>query len=411
MAQSQATNIPPVTRTPIRRALGTAAITVLVAASTAPSATATGRWTGPAPTTTPMSAPDAAAIDAAGEQIIATLGANLPGVWVGVWDARKGYHLGAYGKAALPDTAATVDDHSRIGSISKTFTTAAALRLVDQGRLSLASTIADVLPDLAGRHPALAPVTVTQLIDMTSGIADYANTGAVFSAVIDDPRRVWTSEQIVELSQTMPNARPGAPGYTSTATIILGEMIAVVSGQSVEDAIDQTAAEAGLTQTALPIPADATLPAPATHGYVFDPGAASLNDVGATVAPGTDVTDWSPSWGGAAGGMYSTVRDLGTWAGTGFGSTLLSEQLGAARVGGPTTVHDGDVYGLGLIHWGDDWVGHTGQIIGWESFAAFNVRTGDVVVMMVDETGSLPAALPILLDAANPSLRQALSVG
>jgi len=41
-----------------------------------------------------------------------------------------------------------------------------------------------------------------------------------------------------------------------------------------------------------------------------------------------------------AGGMYSTVGDLGTWAGTGFGSTLLSEKLGAARVGGPTTRSD-----------------------------------------------------------------------
>ena len=217
---------------------------------------------------------------------------------------------------------------------------------------------------------------------------------------------------MIDLAQTMPNAKPGTPGYTSTATIILGEMIEAVSGQSLEEAINQTARQAGLAHTALPAPGDPAMPEPASHGYIFTRGVDSLKEVGATRHPGTDVSGWSPSWGGAAGGMYSTIADLGTWAGTGFGSTLLSEKLGAARLGGPTTTGaGGEAYGLGLTHWGRDWVGHTGQIIGWESFAAYDVRTGDVIVMMVNETGSLPAALPPLLDLADPGLRQALSAG
>ena len=62
-----------------------------------------------------------------------------------------------------------------------------------------------------------------------------------------------------------------------------------------------------------------------------------------------------------------------------------------------------------LTHWGDDWVGHTGQIIGWESFAAYNVRTGDAIVLMVNETGFLPDALLALLGVANPELRLKLA--
>ena len=251
---------------------------------------------------------------------------------------------------------------------------------------------------------------MTQLIDMTSGIPDYVNTGAVFKTLFDDPRKAWSPAELIGLSQTMPNAKPGTPGYTSTATIILGEMIRTVSGQTLEAAVNQTARDAGLTQTALPAPDDATMPAPASRGYVFEPGVNSLSEVGAQLKAGTDVSDWSSSWGGAAGGMYSTVGDLGRWAGTGFGATLLSESLGAARLAGPTTKSEGgEAYGLGLTHWGDDWVGHTGQIIGWESFAAYNAKTGDVIVMMVNETGSLPAALPILLDVANPALRRTLA--
>lgn len=387
-------------------AVAAAAATLASSCGSTPSV-AVPNWTGPKPNTNPMSASDTARIDTAGEQIIATMGTDLPGVWIGVWDAERGYHVGAYGKAALPETAATVDDHNRIGSVSKTFTTATVLRLIDQGKLRMESTVRQVLPDLATHHPGLAAITVTQLVNMTSGIPDYANTGAIFSTLVNEPTNVWTPDEIIDLSQTMPNAEPGTPGYTSTATIILGEMIAAVSGQPVEQAVDQTAHDA-----ALPPPSDATMPAPASHGYVFAPGAASLKEAGATIEPGTDVSDWSPSWGGAAGGMYSTVSDLGAWAGTGFGATLLSQELGTARLGGPTTTGEGgDAYGLGLIHWGPDWVGHTGQIVGWESFAAYNVKTGDVIVMMINETGSLPKALPKLLDVANPELRHTLDAG
>jgi D-alanyl-D-alanine carboxypeptidase len=153
------------------------------------------------------------------------------------------------------------------------------------------------------------------------------------------------------------------------------------------------------------------MPAPASHGYIFAPGVAELKQVGVTVKPGTDVYDWSPSWGGAAGAMYSTVGDMGTWAGTGFGSTLLSKQLGDARLAGPTTKSDAGAYGMGLLHWGDDWVGHTGQIIGWESFAAYNVKDGSVIVLMVNETGSLQNPLLGLLGVASPELGATLLAG
>lgn len=374
----------------------------------ATSTAAVDLWTGPAPTTKEMSAADAKAIDETAAKVIAATTKELPGMWVGIWDAEKGYHLGAYGKAVLPDTAATVEDHNRIGSVSKTFTTATAMRLIDQGKLTMDSTIEQELPDLAKQYPALAPITVEQLINMTSGIAEYVNSGAVFKALLADPQHAWTPTEIIDLSQTLPNAKPGTPGYTSTATVILGEMVAKLTGQSLEDAVNQTVKDAGLTQTAMPATTDASLPDPSSHGYVFAPGVLEFKQVGADVASGTDATAWSPSWGGAAGAMYSTLGDLGTWAGTGFGSTLLSKQLGEARIGGPTTENDGGVYGMGLQHWGPDWVGHTGQIVGWETFAAYNVKTGDVIVLMVNETGSLLNALAGMLATEQPELVKAL---
>ena len=48
--------------------------------------------------------------------------ADLPGMWIGIWDPAKGYYLQAYGKAVNAGAKATIADHSRVGSVTKTFT-------------------------------------------------------------------------------------------------------------------------------------------------------------------------------------------------------------------------------------------------------------------------------------------------
>ena len=111
--------------------------------------------------------------------------------------------------------------------------------------------------------------------------------------------------------------------------------------------------------------------------------------IGGTIAPGTDVTDWTMSWGGAGGGMYATIEDLGRWAGTGLGTTFLPAELGARRL----IAEPGPVgrYGLGIIDWGNGWIGHTGQVLGWEAVVAYDTRTGAAYAAIVNEGGSLLA--------------------
>jgi D-alanyl-D-alanine carboxypeptidase len=123
--------------------------------------------------------------------------------------------------------------------------------------------------------------------------------------------------------------------------------------------------------------------------------AESLAAANVKAEPVGDVTDWSASWGGAGGSMYSTIDDLGTWAASGFGSTLLSKATVAKRLT-TTAVPDVGKYGLGIIDFGGGWIGHTGQIIGWESFAFYNTRTGATVAAGVNETGSGLVALAVI---------------
>src|SRR6516225_6972886 len=75
---------------------------------------------------------------------------DVPGV-VAMAATREGpRYQGAFGRRALPDGAAmTADSVFWIASMTKAITSAAAMQLVEAGRLSLDAPIAEMLPELA----------------------------------------------------------------------------------------------------------------------------------------------------------------------------------------------------------------------------------------------------------------------
>lgn len=109
---------------------------------------------------------------------------DVPGV-VAMAATRDGpVYQGAFGRRALPDGAAmTADTVFWIASMTKAVTSTAAMQLVEQGKLSLDRSIAEVLPELAAPqvlegfdaggepklHPARRPITLRHLITHTAG--------------------------------------------------------------------------------------------------------------------------------------------------------------------------------------------------------------------------------------------------
>ena len=75
---------------------------------------------------------------------------DVPGI-VAMAATRDGpVYQGAFGRRALPDGAAmTADTVFWIASMTKAVTSAAAMQLVEQGKLALDRPIAEVLPELA----------------------------------------------------------------------------------------------------------------------------------------------------------------------------------------------------------------------------------------------------------------------
>lgn len=89
-----------------------------------------------------MSSDDSAALDKINnDQIAATGDQGNTGIWMGVWDSDKGMYLAAYGAAEADGAEATIEDHNRIGSITKTFPATAILQLVAAGDLEVGATV------------------------------------------------------------------------------------------------------------------------------------------------------------------------------------------------------------------------------------------------------------------------------
>src|SRR3954469_9065308 len=83
------------------------------------------------------------------------------------------------GRAPLRST-----DHMRIASMSKAFSGAVALSLVEKGVLSLDDTIAQRLPSLPA---AWGAVTLRQALDHTSGLPDFTKDKAFLARLVKNP--------------------------------------------------------------------------------------------------------------------------------------------------------------------------------------------------------------------------------
>lgn len=380
-------------------------------ASGSTSATAsTVMWQAPfAPTDKPMSQAESARIDALATKALAESPDKAPGMVIGVWHPEKGYYVQAYGDAERGGAKLTSDTQMYVGSITKTATATAILRLVDQGRLALDDTVAQVDPQLAAEHPEIAGLTIKLLLAMASGLPDYANPpGKSMPKLLADPSTTFTADDLISDGLASGDVLPAGSGaYINTNYIILGEILAEVTGKPANEAINQVFADLGMTHTALEASGTAGLPAPASHGYYGDAQAETDQASGATYGydSRTDVSDWNISWAGAAGGAYSTIGDMAKWAASGSGSTLLSKELAEQRQSTISVIDASateGAEGLGLFN-RDGWIGHSGQLIGWEAEEKYNTANGAMWVALVNSTQGIEDAAKIR-DAYFPEL-------
>ncbi len=151
------------------------------------------------------------------------------GVSVGI--ARKGQVIvaKAYGLADVElDVPANKDTMFRIGSVTKQFTSAAIVRFVEQGKLTLDDDISKFLPDFPMQGNT---VTIRHLLNHTSGIPSYTDLGDEWFKLI--PMELTHDEMLALVKNKPFDFKPGEKHkYNNTGYYMLGMIIEKVSGTS-----------------------------------------------------------------------------------------------------------------------------------------------------------------------------------
>lgn len=350
----------------------TKAPTTTAGATTTTAATTTTTSAAPAPPSTgPFTADEIAQIDAAAT---ASLTNGMTGTVVAIVDPERGTILKAYGTADTAGAPMTPDLHYRIGSVTKTFTADAILRLVDQGKLALTDPMSRYVDDL----PYGDQITIQDLLAMRSGMYDFANDTDFFNRYIADPTLPWTVDDSLAIVRahaceaTPPNQ---ATAYVNTNFVVLGLVIEKVTGQTVEEHLNGLIGELGLTSSSYPSNDD--MPEPYVTGYYSD---------GKMAAPAggyRDVSRQSIEVPFSAGSIISTVPDMVRFAGqlaTGFGLTPATWQLRQSFT--PMTTTGVKIqYGLGITQLGE-WLGHDGSLFGYSNMVFHLPSEGATVVVM-----------------------------
>ncbi|MDX6668601.1 MAG: D-alanyl-D-alanine carboxypeptidase, partial [Solirubrobacteraceae bacterium] len=121
-------------------------------------------------------------------------------------------------------------DHMRLASVAKAYSGAVALGLVDRGVLALDDTIGRWLPDAPA---AWAGVTLRELLNHTSGLADFSKSPSFISSVIAAPHRPLSMVQLLRFIAGAPLAFP--PGsryqYSNSDNIAIALMVQAAIGR------------------------------------------------------------------------------------------------------------------------------------------------------------------------------------
>ncbi|MFI7001919.1 serine hydrolase domain-containing protein [Nocardia sp. NPDC050175] len=307
----------------------------------------------------------------------------IPGALVSVNAPDRGIYTKAYGVADLATgRPMTVDDHVRIGSVTKTFTATAVLRAADEGKLSLDDTLGKYVPDV----PNGDIITLRDLLGMRGGVWDLVgDTDFAAQVVAKTPGEWHDGDRLRALAAHPEKAKPPRTSteYSNSEYFLLGLVLEKVLGKPVHEVLDELAQAHGLHETTYP--ADATLPTPASEGYsYFDETA-------------TNVTARNtPAIFGAAGSMVSTISDLTAYAPLlANGDLLKPETLQARQQFTSGTAGGGPVnYGLGLQRFGP-WLGHTGGVLGYTTHVAYLPDHRATIAVAVNQYTIPPTLLRI----------------
>ena len=275
-------------------------------------------------------------------------------------------------------TELTPDSAMVIGSVTKTYVAATILQLVEEGAVALDESVHALLPSVKGLNPK---ITIGQLLDHTSGLADVFNE-TTRKGLEDHPEHAWTSDEVLGTLHA-PWYQPGEGwAYANTNYYLLGLVVERLAGAPLIDELNRRiVGPLGLTGTHM-LTADAAGP----------------------LAPAWTTIFW------ASGAMTSSAADLARWGDALYGGEILRPETRQAML----ELNDHD-YGYGVQKVevpGATGYGHTGLLNTYTTLL-YRHPSEDVTIALLVNRSHVDLGGMLTVKAANggPSLLELATDG
>jgi D-alanyl-D-alanine carboxypeptidase len=297
----------------------------------------------------------------------------------------RGYGLRDRAKH-LPVTAQTVFP---IGSITKQFTAACVMQLVARGKVRLDARVSQYLRSA----PHASQITVRELLDQTSGLADYLEDKPLLTSIMSGTVGPRSIASMVALVDGKPlHFKPGTKyEYSNTNYALAGLIVAKVSGTPYGQYLQRNIFRPQhLTRTqylSYSVPSGNDV----TRGYDFRKGAF------------VQLPRFSMDWGNAAGSIASDVSDLIRWDNGFFSGSVIPLNLvrvattpppGIAMLRSKNSVNDiGMGYAFGWVQAraeGRQLVWHNGGLPGARAMNAVFPQDGLDIVVLTNASDAQP---------------------
>lgn len=269
-------------------------------------------------------------------------------------------------------------EHVRIASVAKGFSAYLAVLLAREGSLSLSDTLGSRIP---GVLPNAEGVTLRQLLQHTSGLAEYIQDPEFGRQLGADPAAYFSPLQLTEFVRDDPlEFAPGSQyHYSDTDNIAAGLIEEQATGRSYPSLLrSEIFKPLGMSDSSLP--RTVAMPRPFMHGYDVEPEKRP-EDVSELINP-------AGAW--ASGGIVSSPADLARFVRAYVPGILSASRrlTGAFRPGASSPPGPGrNLAGLGIFRYETrcgDIYGHTGSFPGYRLFVAGDATGRRSVVFVVN---------------------------
>jgi len=289
----------------------------------------------------------------------------LPGQ--GLWKGTTGLSNGA-----VPIQS---DMEFGIGSNTKLFTAVTLLKLAENNIINMENSLHEWLPNFVNID---SNITIRQLLNHTSGLADYNNIAGYPDSILSNPNRVFTPNELIKWVGPPLFVAGTGWDYSNTNYLLAGMIAESATGKNIAQLIRDSILN--------PLQLDSTFfdVQETVMGTIANPWQMGIN---INAIPRTSLNSAAFS----AGAMYSTSSEMAQW----YQKLMSGQVLNQNSYNQMTTFVGSGNYGFGITRIvvdGRSCFAHGGSIRGYTSFMLYDTTTKAVICVLMNSNPS-PARL------------------